>query len=167
MYRSVEDFVADWKYEIEATESLLGELTDASLSRKVYRKGRTLGFIAWHLTISIVEMMAQAEVNVESPSDLQADPPETADEIRIAYSKASISTLKQIGRKWLDSELEMEVNIYGDTWTRGKVLSNLILHQAHHRGQMTVLMRQAGLKVTGIYGPAKEEWSSMGRLPMK
>jgi hypothetical protein len=27
---------------------------------------------------------------------------------------------------------------------------------------MTVLMRQAGLKVPGFYGPAQEEWSAMG-----
>jgi uncharacterized damage-inducible protein DinB len=40
------------------------------------------------------------------------------------------------------------------------------MHQCHHRGQMTVLMRQAGQKVPGIYGPAKEEWSSMGMEPM-
>jgi uncharacterized damage-inducible protein DinB len=38
----------------------------------------------------------------------------------------------------------------------------LIQHQAHHRGQMTVLMRQAGLPVPGIYGPSKEEWANFG-----
>lgn len=27
---------------------------------------------------------------------------------------------------------------------------------------MTVLMRQAGLTVPGIYGPAKEEWATFG-----
>lgn len=27
---------------------------------------------------------------------------------------------------------------------------------------MTVLMRQAGLPVPGIYGPAKEEWTTFG-----
>ncbi len=27
---------------------------------------------------------------------------------------------------------------------------------------MTVLMRQAGLKVPGTYGPAKEEWGAIG-----
>ena len=32
----------------------------------------------------------------------------------------------------------------------------LINHQNHHRGQMTVLMRQAGLTVPGVYGPAKK-----------
>jgi uncharacterized damage-inducible protein DinB len=27
---------------------------------------------------------------------------------------------------------------------------------------MTVLMRQAGIKVPGVYGPAKEEWAAYG-----
>jgi uncharacterized damage-inducible protein DinB len=38
----------------------------------------------------------------------------------------------------------------------------MIKHIVHHRGQMTVLMRQAGVQVPGIYGPAREEWSQMG-----
>ena len=52
--------------------------------------------------------------------------------------------------------------MYGETWSRGMTLFYLILHQAHHRGQMEVLMRQAGLKVPGIYGPAREEWAAFG-----
>lgn len=43
--------------------------------------------------------------------------------------------------------------MYGEIWARGLTLFYLITHQAHHRGQMTVLMRQAGLPVPGIYGP--------------
>jgi uncharacterized damage-inducible protein DinB len=38
----------------------------------------------------------------------------------------------------------------------------IIKHIIHHRGQMTVLMRQAGLKVPGVYGPAREEWEKIG-----
>gem|GEM_PF-5815448 len=55
-----------------------------------------------------------------------------------------------------------EDNMYGEVWKKGQTLIYLLLHQTHHRGQMTVLMRQAGLKVSGIYGPAKEEWEAMG-----
>jgi len=33
----------------------------------------------------------------------------------------------------------------------------LIAHQGHHRAQMTVLMRQAGLKVPGVYGPSEAD----------
>jgi uncharacterized damage-inducible protein DinB len=38
----------------------------------------------------------------------------------------------------------------------------MLENEIHHRGQMTVLMRQAGLKVPGVYGPAKEDWAAMG-----
>ena len=41
-------------------------------------------------------------------------------------------------------------------------LGFLLFHQTHHRGQMIVLMRQAGLNVPGIYGPAHEEWAAYG-----
>ena len=47
----------------------------------------------------------------------------------------------------------------------GLTLAVLVRHQAHHRGQMTVLMRQAGLKVPGVYGPAREEWAEFGMQP--
>ncbi len=38
----------------------------------------------------------------------------------------------------------------------------LIGPETHHLGQMTELMRQAGLKVPGVYGPSKEEWTAYG-----
>jgi uncharacterized damage-inducible protein DinB len=36
------------------------------------------------------------------------------------------------------------------------------MFQADHRGQMTMLLRQADLVVPGVYGPAREDWPSMG-----
>ena len=38
----------------------------------------------------------------------------------------------------------------------------LIKHIVHHRGQVTVLMRQAGIKPFGVYGPPKEDWIHLG-----
>ena len=66
---------------------------------------------------------------------------------------------------WSDATLEVEDEMYGQKWPRGSTLQALIVHQAHHRGQMTVLMRQAGLKVPGVYGPAREEWTAYGMQP--
>ena len=57
--------------------------------------------------------------------------------------------------------------MYGEKWPRGMSLSALMAHETHHRGQMTVLMRQAGLPVPGVYGPAKEEWAAMGAPAMQ
>jgi uncharacterized damage-inducible protein DinB len=63
---------------------------------------------------------------------------------------------------WDDTSLDVEDDMYGEKWKRGFTLGSLVLHQTHHRAQMTVLMRQAGLKVPGVYGPSREEWTTYG-----
>jgi uncharacterized damage-inducible protein DinB len=57
------------------------------------------------------------------------------------------------------------IAMYGEAWTRGRTLAALVAHQTHHRAQMTVLMRQAGLEVPGVYGPARQEWTAYGMQP--
>jgi len=52
--------------------------------------------------------------------------------------------------------------MYRSKWSRGFTLHCLGDHETHHRGQMSILMRQAGLVVPGVMGPAKEEWEKMG-----
>ena len=41
-------------------------------------------------------------------------------------------------------------------------IASINLSSNHHRGQMTILMRQAGLLVPGMYGPSKDEWLAFG-----
>jgi uncharacterized damage-inducible protein DinB len=55
--------------------------------------------------------------------------------------------------------------MYGQQWQRGTTLMTVQMHESHHRGQITVLMRQAGLKVPGVVGPAKEDWRQFGMEP--
>jgi uncharacterized damage-inducible protein DinB len=52
--------------------------------------------------------------------------------------------------------------MYGERWPRGATLLALVVHQTHHRGAMTVLMRQAGLAVPSIYGPNREQSEAIG-----
>ena len=66
---------------------------------------------------------------------------------------------------WDDATLAVEDDMYGMQWKRGMTLAVLINHEIHHRGQMSVLMRQAGLTVPGVFGPAKEEWAELGAPP--
>ena len=166
MFTSISKFLNDWKYESDATIKLMNNLTDASLKQKVTPDGRSLGFISWHVTQTIPEMLAKTGLKLEGPSET-APAPDSAKQIREAFEEASRSLSEQIKKNWTDATLEIEDEMYGEKWKRGMTLSALILHQAHHRGQMTVLMRQAGLKVTGVYGPSKEEWADMGMQPME
>ena len=74
---------------------------------------------------------------------------------------------EELPKHWTDENLTDGILMYGETWTKGFALTCFLMHGAHHRGQMTVLMRQAGLKVHGVYGPAKEEWAEQGMPAME
>ncbi len=166
MLRTIEDFQKDWAYEAESTGKILNALTDESLSQKVTPDGRDLGFLGWHLTQTLGEMLGLVGLKVDSPGFDKACPTSAA-ELAAAYDKAAKSVTDEIGKNWTDATLLQKDNMYGETWERGLTLFYLIAHQAHHRGQMTVLMRQAGLPVPGVYGPAKEEWAAMGAPAMQ
>jgi uncharacterized damage-inducible protein DinB len=75
--------------------------------------------------------------------------------------------IKEITEKCSDETLKQEDDLYGEMWAKGKTLGVLVTHQIHHRGQLTVIMRLAGLKVPGVYGHAKEEWTGYGMEPQK
>jgi uncharacterized damage-inducible protein DinB len=161
MYRRLSDFRRTWASESEATLKLLLTLTDASLGQAVGPDGRTLGRLAWHVTCTVREMMERTGLKVAGP-EYESDVPSTAAAIADAY-QASAASLTSALDAWTDADLETKDAMYGgEHWPRGVTLFALVMHQAHHRGQMTVLMRQAGLRVPGLMGPAREDWASMG-----
>ena len=160
MFRTINDFLEAWKYESEATLKVFGNLTDDSLNQKVTSDGRSLGFIAWHITDTIPEMLSKTGLPFNHDENTPA--PASVETIKDIYKNSSKAVTELISQNWKDEMLNDDINMYGQIWKRSSVLSSLVAHQTHHRGQMTVLMRQAGLKVPGIYGPAKEEWAQFG-----
>lgn len=166
MLRTIDDFQKDWAYEVESTGKILNAFTDESLSQKVTPDGRSLGYLGWHLTQTLGEMLGLVGLKIDAPG-FDKECPTSASEIAAAYKTAATSVTDEIGKNWTDETLLQTDNMYGDTWARGLTLFYLIAHQAHHRGQMTVLMRQAGLPVPGVYGPSKEEWAAMGAPAMQ
>lgn len=158
MYRKIEDFLIDWKQESEATLTIFKNINNEALNKKDHNNVRSIAVLAWHITITLNEMMNKTGLKVTGP-DEHSKPPATINEIIDAYESAAKSIRDEIQKHWNDASLLEEVNLYGENWKNGVTLSVLIKHQAHHRGQLTVLMRQSGMIVPGIYGPAKEEWS--------
>jgi uncharacterized damage-inducible protein DinB len=163
MFRRVQDFVKTWEQERASTLKILGALTDASLGQAVTTDHRTLGRLGWHLATTPAEMMERTGLKVGGPSH-ESPPPKTAAAIVATYEAASRAVADGVAA-WTDGTLEVEDDMYGRKWARGTTLLALVVHQAHHRGQMTVLMRQAGLKVPGVYGPSRDEWAAMGLQP--
>jgi uncharacterized damage-inducible protein DinB len=164
MFRRVEDFLRAWERERESTLALLRVLDDASLGPAGGGEVRTLGRLAWHITTTLPEMLGRTGLAIAGTA-ADAPVPGTAREIADAYVQAAAAVAQQVGSRWSDADLETLDSMYGQQWPRGLTLFALVTHQAHHRGQMTVLMRQAGLKVPGVYGPAREQWAAMGLQP--
>lgn len=161
MISTIAEFEKTWTEELEKTQKIFERLTDQSLSQAVGSKDRTLARIAWHIVTTLAEMMSTVGLTPPGPKPDDLVPP-SVQAIAAAYVVNARSLLDQVKSSRTDETLEVEDDLYGETWKRGYTLTGLIHHEIHHRGQITVLMRQAGLQVPGIYGPAREEWALFG-----
>ena len=161
MYSSIEDFVLDFSEESKSTVKVFNALSNESLNQKVWDEGRTLRKIAWHIVQSLAEMMNKTGLSVKAPRE-DSPVPDDSKIVSTEYENAAESLISEVQSKWTDEMLQEEIELYGMKWARKNVLYGLLKHEIHHRAQLTVLMRQAGLKVPGLYGPAKEEWEQYG-----
>lgn len=162
MFRTVADFTARFDFESKATTRVFDALTEKSLGQAIADDHRNIGRLAWHIVTTYPEMAGQ--IGIPSGGvDPKAPVPSLA-AIRSSYAAAT-KALADAVSGWSDEDLLKVDNLYGEDWERGKTLLVLLTHEAHHRGQMTVLMRQAGLKVPGVYGPSLEEWVNYGAQP--
>ena len=161
MYRRIEDFRNHWQEEVVDTLKVIDAIPDTKLGQAVTSEHRDLRRLAAHLASSVVGLPAGMGLKVEGPQEADR-PADTVQGLRETYAKAAASLLDCI-KSWTDADLEKEDTMFGYlVWKRGYSLMALEMHQAHHRGQMTVLLRQAGLLVPEFYGPTKESWPALG-----
>ncbi len=161
MFRYIDDFMKAYGSLVGGTTKIFAKLTDKNIHQKVAEGHRELGHIAWHIGVTVPEMMNKTGLGL-STLNPGAIPPGTAAEIQAGYETVTQELISVLKSKWTDDTLGEVDEMYGEQWPRGLTLAILIDHEVHHRGQMTVLLRQAGEVVPGIYGPAQEEWSQYG-----
>jgi uncharacterized damage-inducible protein DinB len=160
MFTSTNDFLREWKQEAATTQKVFDALTDASLKQEAGPDLYTIGSVAWHVTGAAYYFLAQVGVTFEAP-DLQKPAPASASEIAETYKLVSTRLADAVSEQVSAEKLNEPISLFGMDMPFQGVLRLLIQHQAHHRGQLTVLMRQAGLQVPGVYGPSKEETEAM------
>jgi uncharacterized damage-inducible protein DinB len=161
MYVTISDFIKEWNREAMLTQNVLDGLTDESLKQQVYPEGRTLGRIAWHLTTNIPDYLTHFGLNIDGVKNAE-NVPTSAKEIAETFKEVSSLVAQIIEKQWTDKSIEQIQEAFGRQESNAQILMGLIKHIVHHRGQITVLMRQAGLKPFGVYGPPKEDWIHLG-----
>jgi uncharacterized damage-inducible protein DinB len=156
MFKSVKQFLSLWRFESGSTAKVLGGLTDESLRQAIAPGHRNLGELGWHIAASVGEIAGHTGLKFPAPTKKQPTP-RAAAEILAGYKQAAEGLASTIRAEWTDETLLIKDKVYDHEWSRGVTLQVLLFHEIHHRGQVTVLMRQAGLKVPGVYGPSADE----------
>lgn len=163
IFTKISDFLTEWTLETSATKKIFAAIPEDLAYNILNKNDRSMARIAWHITETIPEMINQTGIEVaEVDSDFL---PKSMREIERLYEIVSEVLVEKIKDFWKDENLLEMKSMYGEQWSIGQTLGILIKHEIHHRGQLTILMRQAGIKVPGIYGPSKEEWEQMGITP--
>ena len=156
MFRRLDDALTLFRHEFAGSARVLAALTDDSLLHRWSERQRTIGELAWHIVVSQREIVGKTGLAWNAPG--KKDPsPASAARIHSVYVDSAKAFLSALERKWTDETLAIEDEIYGERWSRGRTLFVMLLHEVHHRGQLTALMRGAGLKVPGVYGPSADE----------
>ncbi len=162
MFTTVAEFKTAWSSEMSKVEKLFDALTDDSLNLPQQENIRTLGRVAWHIVTTLPEMCNRFGFKLDGPTEKDPIPTKVSD-LKNIYVSNGKKLLEQI-EGWSDSDLQIEDDMYGETWKRGSSLYIFLIHEAHHIGQMTIMMRMAGVVVPGLYGPSREEWKSLYKM---
>ena len=155
MYRTVDDFTTEWSRNAAGTLNAINAITDDKLDFSIVEGHSSLGWLAWHLTTApgfFGNMLAGLNLDIQLDPNAQ---PATVAEIAAAYENVKAEVERKVAALSDEDMLADVKGIHGPA-KRGEILRAMIDHQTHHRGQMTVLLRQAGLVVPPVMGPTKE-----------
>jgi uncharacterized damage-inducible protein DinB len=159
----IDGMLQELEQETETTRRVLERVPDNQVAWRPHEKARTLGELALHVAMlpgGVAELVA-------SPSPAEApqftDPsPKSASELIAALDESIAKAMKVLGgmddatlmARWRLMQGDRELVAA----PRVVILRSVMLnHWYHHRGQLTVYLRELGVPIPAIYGPSADE----------
>lgn len=158
----LEGFLQELAVEAATTRRVLERVPEGKLEWRPHPRARTLGELAAHVATlpgGIAEMATRVTFDVSEIPPLRsvsaADLPQVMDD-SIAAARVALSSLEDRG---LAEQWQM---IAGGavvaSMPRAALLRSIMLnHWYHHRGQLTVYLRELDVAIPSIYGPSADE----------
>jgi uncharacterized damage-inducible protein DinB len=159
----IDGMLQELEQETQTTRRVLERVPNEKLAWRPHPKARTLGELAMHVAIvpgAVAEMFA-------SPSPAQV--PQFTDPVAQSASEF-IPTLEQSIAKAKAALSGMNDSTAMETWRmmqgerelfalpRASLLRSIMLnHWYHHRGQLSVYLRELDVPIPSIYGPSADE----------
>lgn len=158
----IEAFVQELEHEAQTTRRVLERVPGDHLGWKPHERSMSLGQLALHVATipgGIAEMARQSPYHI--PEFKQ--PSATSAAELVPALEQSVGRAKEILRGMDDAALASTWRLVdGDKEVMAlpvaAVLRSIMLnHWYHHRGQLSVYLRQVGVAVPSIYGPSADE----------
>jgi uncharacterized damage-inducible protein DinB len=158
----IDGMLMELEQEAKTTRRVLERVPGNQLGWKPHKKARTLGELALHVASTpgaVATLASQSEI--QAP-DFRDQVPTSAAELIPALDE-SVATAKRLLGGMDDAMLN-------GTWRmkrngqdvmaipRVALLRSIMLnHWYHHRGQLSVYLRELGVPIPSIYGPSADE----------
>jgi len=158
----IDGLLQELEQETQTTKRVLERVPEAHLGWKPHQKSMTLGQLAMHIALvpgGVAEAAAQPSMQrplfpQPSPSSASELVPMLEDSVKRARKALQGLDDSALMATWkiLDGETEILA------MPRIAFLRSIMLnHWYHHRGQLSVYLRQLNVPVPSIYGPSADE----------
>ena len=158
----IDGMLQELEMEAQTTRRVLERVPDDKLTWRPHAKARTLGELALHIAQvpgNVAQFAAQAQVQAPKFSDPS---PRRASELIPALDQSIAKAKSLLGG--MDDAAMMSTwrMMHGDrellAIPRVAFLRSVLLnHWYHHRGQLTVYLKELDVPIPSVYGPSADE----------
>jgi uncharacterized damage-inducible protein DinB len=148
-----------WEREAERTLQLFRALPSDQYDLRPDPAGRSLGELAWHLAevdgyMSLVIEQGGYRKDLRPPN---IERPRTVAGLAPGYERVHAEAVARL-QSLAPNELRRTIRVFVEPMPIRAILWDLIIsHAAHHRGQLSLMSRIAGVRIPALYGPTREE----------
>ncbi len=158
----IEGLLQELEQEAQTTRRVLERVPENRLGWKPHDKSMSLGQLALHVATipgAIAEISRQSPFSMPQftqPSAASAAELIPALEQSVAKAREIVGSMNEadLSKTWRVVDGDREVMALP---VRAVLRSIMLNHWYHHRGQLSVYLRQVGVPVPSIYGPSADE----------
>ena len=164
MTKMLEPMMGELRQEAATTRRVLERVPEGKLSWKPHPKSMSLGQLAIHVAAIPGNISKLAQVDEFDVSGVNFEPPAPSNTKEIL---TTFDASLQAAEEYLGGLSESAALANWRMTARGKELLNIprigllrtimLNHWYHHRGQLSVYLRQLDVPVPSIYGPSADE----------
>lgn len=140
----INEIIASWRSHRNVLHGLLDRASTDSLGLKPWEKAMSLSELALHIVGSMDMFVRLVKNGAYTPGE-KTQPVATADELRARVAtrtEESEANLRSLSPEQLDATLDF----FGAKLTGRQLLRRAIDHEIHHKGQLFIYLRMAGVE---------------------